>query len=318
MIKRNTRNINASRRSDMIFYTLIILLPLLQFSIFYIGVNIRSVLFSFQEFESDGLTYGYKFIDGNIFKNFADAFTNLFTTPMMRKTIENSAFLYVFGLVVNLPLSLFFSFYIMKKFPASKIFRVILFLPSIICAVVLVYIYEVFADRLYPEIIRLFVGKEGFSFAEHQLLANSDTRFTALAIYHFFFAFGTSTLMYSSAMSGVSTEIIEAAHVDGISEFGEFIHIILPSVFPTLTTFLVVGVSGFFTNQFGLVEFYSGGADFSVWTLGYYLYKETVLNGQGKELYPYLSAMGISFTLIAAPITFLVKHLLEKYGPSEN
>jgi len=34
--------------------------------------------------------------------------------------------------------------------------------------------------------------------------------------------------------------------------------------------------------------------------------------------YPYASAAGILFTLVAAPITLIVKNVLEKYGPSAD
>ena len=208
----------------------------------------------------------------------------------------------------------------MKKLPGSKFFRVILFMPSIICVVALVYIYTIVADQLVPDIIKMISDNPNFKKSEYQLLANVDTRFNAVLFYSMFFGFATNVLMYSSAMSGVSEEMIEAAHIDGITDFGELIHIIIPSIFPTLTTFLVVGVAGFFTGTLNLVEFYGDSADFSVSTIGYYMYKETALksNSVAKMNYPYLSAMGLVFTLFAAPMTLLVQYLLTKFGPSED
>ena len=317
---KSTKNaFKKGRRADIIFCVLMAALPLIHYAIFYVGVNFRSILFAFQEYKSDGLTFTYQFIDGNIFQNFINAYDTLFHDPSMSRSLLNSAIVYFCGVGITLPLSLIFSFFIAKKFVGSKVFRVILFVPSIISIVVLTYIYSIFADRIYPEVMRAFLGGgDDFKLSEYQLLANIDTRFGAILFYYLFFAFGTNVLMYSGAMSGVSVDIIEAAQIDGINEFGELIHIYLPSIFPTITTFLVVGVAGFFTNRFHLVEFYGHNAVSSMWTLGYYLYRNTVLVTNAEAQYPSLSAMGLAFTLIAAPITYLVKYLLEKYGPSEE
>ena len=126
--------------------------------------------------------------------------------------------------------------------------------------------------------------------------------------------------MYSGAMSGVSHDIMEAAEIDGCNDVNEFVHIILPSVYPTLTTFIVAGIAGFFTNQMYLYSLKGKDADSSIWTFGYYMYKETISNSSNpvNEVYPTLSAMGIVFTLIAAPISMLIKWAMEKFGPSEN
>jgi len=321
MKAQKNNSLAQKRKKDLIFYCCLIFIPLLQVAIFYIGVNFRSILLSFQEFRTDGITYEYIIKQNGVFGNFKDVFVDLFTDAAMLVAMKNSAIAYVSGIIIVLPLALVFSYYIMKKLPGSKFFRVILFMPSIICVVALTYIYSMVADQLVPEFIKFFSDDTIFKKSEYQLLANADTRFGAVLFYGMFFGFATNVLMYSSAMSGVSEEMIEAAHIDGITDFGELIHIIIPSIFPTLTTFLVVGVAGFFTGTLNLVEFYGGSADFSVSTIGYYMYKETALKANplvAKMNYPYLSAMGLVFTLFAAPMTLLVKYLLTKYGPSEE
>ena len=80
-------------------------------------------------------------------------------------------------------------------------------------------------------------------------------------------------LMYSGAMSGVSDSVIEAAKLDGITPIREFFYIIVPLIYPTLVTFLVVEVAGIFTNQMNLYNFYGLKAEYSLYTFGYFLYK---------------------------------------------
>ena len=98
----------------------------------------------------------------------------------------------------------------------------------------------------------------------------------------------------------------------------EFWHISLPSIFPTLTTFVVIGVAGLFTNQLNLLGFFNTSANVETQSIGYYLAAE-ILNASkvqgGVARYPLLSAFGLLSTAIAVPLTFLVKFLMERFGP---
>ena len=311
-------SINTKRK--LIFYILMVSLPILQYLIFYIYVNFNSILMSLQQYRVIDNKQVYVFDFNDLFANYRKVLNEIFHAQWMIGTIKNSAKLYFISLITVTPLALIFSFYIIKKFKGSKFFRVVLFLPNIISSIVLVSIYQILADNIIPD---LLVKQLGWvpqeDYGKFQLLTNVETRFNTILFFCLFLSFGVNVLMYSGAMSGVSNEIIEAAHIDGCGDFRELIYIILPSVYPTLTTFIVVGVAGFFTNQMHIYDMYGGGdkADSSIWTLGYYMYKNTV-GEKGKDLYPYLSAMGIVFTLVAAPISIFVKWAMEKYGPSEN
>ena len=120
-------------------------------------------------------------------------------------------------------------------------------------------------------------------------------------------------------MEGISFSIIESAQIDGVTPLREFISIVIPMIYPTIVTFLVVQVGGLFTNQMHLYTFYGGGAEYSLYTMGYHLYKKTL--GVGSTTlsdYPYLSALGLVLTLVSLPITFTVKFLLEKFGPDKE
>ena len=93
--------------------------------------------------------------------------------------------------------------------------------------------------------------------------------------------------------------------------------IVVPLISPTITVFIITSVVGFFTNQAGLYGIYGNGAYESMYTYGYFIFVKIV--GQDNATlanYPYASAAGLVFTLIAAPVTLVVKYLLEKFTPS--
>ena len=77
----------------------------------------------------------------------------------------------------------------------------------------------------------------------------------------------------------------------------------------------MTGVATIFTNQYNLFLFDAS----ATWrSLGYYMYLlagETV--GHEQEI-PKVAALGLILTVIAIPLTFIVKWALEKYGPTED
>lgn len=294
------------KQKDLWFFTLLIAFPVLQFLVFYIGVNINSILMAFQRIDiSSGVTTW-------TFDNMKEAWRMMTTSPELLSVLGVSIGSYLLTHGIGIPLALMFSYYIYKKMPGNGFFRVILFLPSIISAIVLATIYQFFVERAVPAMLL-----EYFDVKIEGLMVNSDTCYAFLVFYNILISFGTSVLMYSNGMSGISPDLVGAAQVDGATPLQEFWHVVLPMVFPTLKTFLIAGAATIFTNQFNLFSFYGVDAPANMRTYGYYLYVKTQ-GAKSISEYPLLSAMGLIMTIVIVPVTMLVKRALEKYGPSEN
>ena len=178
-----------------------------------------------------------------------------------------------------------------------------------------------------PQIMEWLFGESGIisrnpNFEEikytYQLIDNYDTNKATIIAFFMFISFGPSTLIYSNAMGNISVDIIEAAKIDGITLFKEMWHITLPQIWPTISTFLVIGIAGIFTNMLGLYDLYGTNAPPHLHTVGYYLFSRASGATAVADRYPYLSCLGIVFTLFVVPVTMIVRKLLEKFGPSEN
>jgi len=114
-------------------------------------------------------------------------------------------------------------------------------------------------------------------------------------------------------MSEISESITEAAQLDGITPFKEYLFIAMPMIYPTLVTFLIVNVVGIFTSQMQLFGFFGTDADYSLYTIGYMLYSG--IKKASTSEYPYLAALGLFFTIISVPFTLIVKKILNKFDP---
>lgn len=327
-----SKNNKKYRKVDwrkLIFYIGLISLPLLQYFIFSIVVNFNSVIMSFEKFEYSANLDQYvtKFAG---FDNFKKVFIDFFVEKTFSTMFKNSTIAYLSGLLITTPLALVFSYYISKKLRGAKIFRTILFMPTIISTVVLACVFRLFGETIFPALIHKLFYADKMTFNQfyrdvtlmnsYQLISKTNPNtFPALIFYHVFMGFGTNVLLYSGAMTAIDPSTIEAAKIDGCSDWQEFIHIILPGIFPTIVSFIVVGIGVFFTQKLAIYDMFGVDASNDIQTVGYYLYREAIKadSGLGKYgKYPYLSTLGVIFTLVVTPISFLVKHLLEKYGPS--
>ena len=304
------KHIHDKRKKDLIFYVVMLALPMLQFAIFYLGVNFNSILMAFQKFDDSAKEF--VFLDfSNIFKNFKDVFHSLKTETVFPYAFKNSLISYFVSLIAGTGLALIFSFYIYKKFPLHGLVKVVLFTPSIISGMVLVSVFVEFVNVVIPGIAQRTTGTDIIGFITNP---PTEKTFGTILFYCIWIGFGGSILLYVGAMNNIDESISEACKLDGANLFQEMIHIVLPLIYPTFVTFMVVGVGGILTNQLALYAFFGPGADESIQTFGYYLFKTT--KAAGESDYPFLATMGILMTLVAAPLTFFVKWLLEKLGPS--
>ncbi len=296
---RSAKRLNDRR--DLLFVLCLIAFPALQFIVFYIITNINSFVLAFQTYDA---TTGLQFVG---FENFKQVFYDLFHTPEVIKSLGNSFIVYFVNLVVNIVMCILFSYYIFKRYIGHKIFKVLLFLPSIISVLTLCMIFRYFSDEALPELARKL-----FSWDLEGLFSNSETRYGALMFVYIFFSMGTSMLMYVGAMSGINQSMLEAANIDGASSWQELTRIVLPQIYPTIKTFIVCGTAALFVDQFNLFNFYGIGADVNYSTMGYYFYKLTV---QGRQYYPYVAAFGLVVSAVLVPITIVLNKWMDKIDP---
>lgn len=304
-IKRNKRKLPGWKKREYWFFGVMMAVPVLHFLIWYVVLNANSFALAFRKF--DFLSNRYVFAG---WENFKAVIQDFLKNPQMAVLFRNSMVVYIIGLVITLPLTLLFAFYLYKKFPGHGVFKFVLYLPSMLSSIVVVTIFTYFVERYIPGLVQQITGKEMQGF-----LSNPDSRFSTIVFYNLWIGFGGSMLYYLGSMNGIPPELVEAAKIDGVNLFGEFIHITLPMIWPTLTTVITTGVVSIFTNQLSLVTFYGTGASSELQTIGYWLFADTL---RAEEVrYPYLSAAGLIITFIAAPLTFLVKYLMERFGPKD-
>ena len=292
---------------DNLFVLSVLIIPLISFAIFYVYVNLNSFVLAFQSVDIYG---NYEWVGlGNI-KEFLQGLQG---DSRVGLSIKNSLIYWSTSFFISMPLYLLFSYYVYKKNFGHSMFFIIVMLPNIVASFVYSLVYKMFVDAALPS----FMATQGFANFP-SLIYDDRTNFGNNIFYSIWLSFGTSTLVYTNAMRGINDEIIESAQLDGANNFYEFFFVVLPLIWPTISTFVITGVTSIFTASGSLILFYNMGAPTKLWGFSYYI-TYTVKTAMGSDFssYPAVAASGLCVTLVTLPVVFFVKWLCNKLDRTE-
>lgn len=303
------KHYSIRERKKFPFVALLLFLPLLQFAIFYVFVNINSLFVAFQD--NDG---AYTIV------NFQRVFQGFFgETPLLRFELLRSFITWLVTNVILFPLSIVFSYALFKKIPAHMVFRVILYLPTMLGGVVMVKLYKYLLDYNGPIITLLTALGSNLSpeVLQSGLFGSNSTAFPAILSYGIWIGAGSNTVILTGALVRIPHEVFEASKLDGVGFFREFFDIAIPMIYPTLNTILIFSMAAIFTADSGTFLFTTNGG-YNTSTIGFRLFYEVYLIsnagvGNGNTAYGYPAALGLVISAITIPIVLFMRRVLEKH-----
>ena len=304
-MKNNKRK---TLKTNLFVYSLIGY-PLLLFAVFYVAINFNSILLAFQRIDGTGKHFA-------AFDNFKTFLSEMFGQGnLLAYSFKNSIKLYFINLIICLPLYILFSYLLFKKCFLNKAVSFLVMIPAIMSGLVIALVFVNFIGNNGAfTYITNKLGHNGGKWIN--LLYSEKYAFGTTIFYMIWLSFSTSLIVYPTAMRGISPEIFESAEIDGMTNmFQELWYVILPLIYPTLTTFLITGFAAIFTNGGPILEFYYTQAPDYVSNMGYYFTKMILVDGT-EFSYPKYAAGGLILTIIVAPLTMLLKWALEKFGPT--
>lgn len=143
-IQKNKMKGGMGKRSANLFFYTMVAIPILQFIIFYIVVNFNSILLAFKQYDLvPGEGYVTRWIK---FGNFQTIFSEWKHTEYISNSLPNALKYFAANVLLVIPLTLLFAYYIYKKLRGHDFFKVMLFLPSVICNMVIVLFYRDFVE----------------------------------------------------------------------------------------------------------------------------------------------------------------------------
>lgn len=281
--------------------------PVINFLIFYVYVNFDAFFMAFQR-PVTGQGFGATVWS---MENFKTIFRLLSFSEdgILWQAFLNTVLFFLAGMLVGLPLSILMSYFIYKKIQGYKLFRFVTYLPNIITSSALVILFKNAVGPGGP--IDAIITQAGGEYIDP--LTVNETAIWMIIFYSVSFGFGTNLIVLNGAMSGINKEMLEAAEIDGCNWFKELIYIIIPSVWPTISTIVVLATAGFLGATGPILAFTKGTN--GTMTLAFYIYQLVSGAGTGQQDVYLASAVGVIMTVISFPLALLVRKLV--YGKEE-
>lgn len=300
MANQPKKRILKAKTKTTIFIWSMLALPLLNLLVFWVYVNIDSILMAFQKVD-----YANGGVEVWTLDNFKEIY-RMFTekTPGYDMVLYgiNTIKYWMIGTLWSIPHSILLTYIFHKKLRGTKFFRVMLYLPSIICSVVLAGIFEAFVSgKGVFGVILMDVFKVSHVPAWFQEIEYANPM---LMFYAFFFGFAGHYILFSGAMAKISKEVQEAAILDGVTMWQELFHIYIPLMWPTISMTIVTSFAGIFGATGSILLFTPNFSE--TFTFGYWIYDQV----RRYQSYYLPSALGLLFTVVAYPLCLLVRKLV--------
>lgn len=300
----------STRKTQMrIFIVAMLALPIIHWLVSWIYINGSSILMAFQD------NFG-EFTWEN-FPEVKDMLFNEVRNSSLQRAVINSFWTFVSSEFIGVPISLVVSYFIYKKIWGYKVFRTIFYFPHIISSIVLVLAVKQLLNPLGP--IDAMFENLGHPLPEEGLLHTESTAMPTIIAYTIWTGACGNVLFYS-AMSRIPPELIEVGRLDGLSLFKELIYVIMPLIWPTFSTTIILDLTNLL-NAGGPVLLF-GVRDVvmkaNAYTLPYWFFSKVYDGGAaGLGSYGVMSCAGLCFTAVSVPFTLVIRYLLNKVPTAE-
>lgn len=292
------------KQKKLVFVWGMLALPLLQWLIFFVYVNIDSILMSFQT-----MNYATGEIEWTL-NNYKRFFYEWNALDQLKNAVTNSVLAGLNNLVLLL-ISLVLSYFFYKKIPGRNFFRVVYFLPSIISIVIYTMVYKFMFDTSVGP-INTVLQNLGVAAADlPKWFGDTNLAYPLILLYCLWVGTGYNILIIGAAMEGLPEDVMEYSKLEGVSRTRELFQIVIPMIWPTLAVAILGSVTVIFTLFIQVDLLTEGGPGGSSQTIAFIV--NSIIKGTNNDL-EWGATMGLIFTIVAAPIIVGLKKLLDKIG----
>lgn len=243
-------------------------------------------------------------------EHFRTFFSNYKWADYLKNTLTISIYSIAAGFPI--PIILALMLHVNEHKGLKKITQNVSFVPHFISTVVLVgIINQVFSpySGLYSTI------------CDFLNLTKTDLRQDADAFYHLYVwsgvwqGMGWSAIIYVASLSSVSTELHEAAIIDGASRWQRVLHVDLPAITPTICMMLILRFGHVMSVGYEKVYLMQATSNITKSEIiSTYVYKTGVAQGKLS----YAAAVGLMNAVINTVLIIVVNKITDKLSDGEN
>lgn len=260
---------------------LLITIPILALFVCFNTIPlIRGVIYSFTNFKGFG---SYDWVG---FRNYVDLFSDARVGKSYLFTFKLAI---VTTIVVNV-LSLILALGLNSKIRAKSFFRGAYFLPNILGALVVGYIFNYFFTYILPAVADMI----GIEALRSSILSNPSAAWIGVMVVCAWQAIAMNTIIYISGLQTVPEDVYEAGGLDGATGWKQFKHLTFPLIIPFFSINMVLCVKNFLMVFDQIMALTKGGPAQSTESISYLIYNNGMSGGQ----FGFQSANAVVFFIV--------------------
>ena len=259
-----------------------ITLGILPAFIFYVVFAIYPILQSFY----------YSVMDWNGFNEMTfvglDNFKKLFADPLFWNSVKNNLYVVLVSVLGQVPIALFFALLLNRKLKGAKLFRTIGFLPVVLSTVVISLTWSLIYNSRNG-LINEFLGSIGLDSLAQNWLGDTKWTMASVLVVVVWQFIGLYLIIFLAALQNVPAEVLEAAKIDGASEWATTWKITIPMIWDTILVAIILCIAGSLKTFDLIYVMTHGGPAHSTDVMALYMFNETFTTLQ----YGYGSAVSV-------------------------
>ena len=251
---------------------------------------IKGVIYSFTNFR------GYGEFDWVGIRNYTDLFTDARVGKSYLFTFKLAI---VATIVVNV-LSLVLALGLNSKIKFKSALRGMYFVPNILGALVVGYIFNYFFTYILPAVVKMMGGKGD------SILASSKWAWVAIVIVCAWQSVAMNTIIYISGLQTVPEDVYEAGSLDGATGWKKFKNLTFPLILPFFTINMVLCMKNFLMVFDQIMALTKGGPAQSTESISFLIYNNGMAGGQ----FGFQSVNAVVFFVVIVVISVLQMNFL--------
>ena len=285
------------RRNGVLY---LLVLPVLAFYILFHYKPMYGTLIAFKDFQPRLGIMGSPWVGFDNFKAF-------FTNPYFMRVLKNTLVISVSNLLFTFPAPIILALLIneMRGEKFKKGVQTISYLPHFISLVVVCSMVKEFtsSDGFVTDIAVLFG-------MERQTMLNNQNLFVPIYILSDIWQnVGWSSIIYLAALTGIDTELYDAASIDGAGRFKKVLYVTIPGILPQIIIMLILAIGGMMNVGYEkIILLYNPATYNTADVINSYVYRE----GLVSRNYGYSTAVGLFNSVINCILLFASNHISKK------
>lgn len=292
------RLVENYRKNKMLYW---MILPILVYVFIFSYIPMFGLVMSFQNYSLAKGILGSKWIG---LDNFIDFFNGLY----FKRTLGNTLIISFATLVFAFPAPIVFALMLneVKCAPFKKVVQTVSYMPHFISLIVVVSLINEFtkSNGVIGSVVSALGGTP-------KSYASDPKSFrTVFVISEIWQTVGFNSIIYLSALSGVSEELYEAARIDGANRIAQLFHVTLPGIASTIIIMFIMRCGALMTVNFEkILLMYSPATYETADVIQTYVYRIGII----KQKIGYSTAVGLFNSVVGLILIVTANGLSRRY-----